>query len=255
MCFFFVVQELRWNQWFQYCLCPKKLRNPQACYLWICTCTHVCYGFWSWVKPSQKSSWNGFISKSFLPGAMAPFSCFPGGSGRGETPSSWSTVEEQSKRRTAGGWDFELGNGMGNDVSETHGPSMVGNFELNGLVWMVGLRGRSWWKWESYWKRWLVWVKGGFVYTSFIFIYLFKVLSFRKTHWLPLFSWKTSFWVSQHQSAVHFRQGWLLRLHVLQMSKRAFQSLLNGFEPEVLTSTRPEVTSDRGFFSNVGMMF
>ena len=35
---------------------------------------------------------------------------------------------------------------------------------------------------------------------------------------------------------------------MLQMSKRAFQSLLNGFEPEVLTSTRPEVTSDRCVF-------
>lgn len=69
---------------------------------------------------------NGFISKSFLPGAMAPFSCFPGGS-CGSCGSPPRAGPEEQGKRTAGGWDCELGNGM--ELKEAQ-RSMVGDFEL-----------------------------------------------------------------------------------------------------------------------------
>lgn len=101
---------------------------------------------------------------------MAPFSCFPGGS-CGSCGSPPRAGPEEQGKRTAGGWDCELGNGM--ELKEAQ-RSMVGDFELIlGLKEVEGSwrgEGGNWWKvWEnSCKKKWLVWVKGGFL---FYFVY------------------------------------------------------------------------------------
>lgn len=173
---------------------------------------------------------------------MAPFSCFPGGScgscGSCGCPSPRAGPEEQGKR-TAGGWDCELGNGM--ELQEAQ-RSMVGDFELIFGLKDVGFGGRwSWWKvWENSWEK-----SGWFESKAdvlFYFVYSKSSYFAKLTDCICLLG-KRHFGVAQHQpAAVHFFLPiglvWL-RLHVLQMSKRAFQSSLNGLEPEVLTSTRP----------------
>ena len=172
---------------------------------------------------------------------MAPFSCFPGGSCGSCGSPSRAGPEEQGKR-TAGGWDCELGNGMGLQEAQR---SMVGDSELKwgwrklkevegGKVILVKAVGK-------FLRKKVVGLSQRRMFCSTLFIQ--SLLNSQNSLIAFVYLENVTFGVAQHQPAavhvfLHIGLVWL-RLHVLQMSKRAFQSLLNGSEPEERTSTRP----------------